>query len=193
MGHGVLWDSEWGAAIKMPILVAACCGAGHRKELEKGQLQETNYEGLSEARGMARPRAGGTRVGRIQSVRGAGLDRATCVGGCGGEEGRHLSSGWLQLRVSGSGSWSTGVPHTEADTQDGEWSGGGAGDPTFCFKQWYLRCLAGCVELPYNASTQGSSPIDLRTRREKREAPSLPPSTCMFTLRSYTPPALSHT
>lgn len=29
-GHGALWDSEGGAAIKRPILVAACCGAVHR-------------------------------------------------------------------------------------------------------------------------------------------------------------------
>lgn len=87
------------------------------QEPEKGQqLQETSWEGLSEARGMTRPRAGGGRVGWIQGVRGSGLDRATCVGGCGGEEGSHLGSGWLWLGVSGSGSWSTGVPLTEADT-----------------------------------------------------------------------------
>lgn len=84
---------------------------------------------------MTRPRAGGGRGGWIQGVRGSGLDRATCVGGCGGEEGSHLGSGWLWLGVSGSGSWSTGVPLTEADTQDGEWSGGGAGGHTICFKQ----------------------------------------------------------
>lgn len=43
----------------------------------------------------------------------------------------------------------------------------------------HLRCLAGCMELPYNPSTWGSSPTDLRTRQEAG-SPTLPPPASSF-------------
>lgn len=114
-----------------------------------------------------------------------------CGGGCGSEGAAicvqgGFGLGFLALKAG------TQVCHTlRADTQDGEWSGGGAGDHTFWFGQMVSEMLGRVWSCPI------TPPPRLQPHRPQNQtrevgSPHLA-STRIFTPR-YTPaPALAHT